>query len=127
MAGSAVVGWKLDSDERSALLLRLPPAFPDAVANHVTLKSHVGPDEPLPPAATGEIVGEATDGVGVQAMIVCIDGTTDRPGGGTYHITWSLDRAAGRTAIESNDVIAQRGWSRIDPPIAVSLTPALMS
>ena len=48
-----------------------------------------------------------TDG----AMVVRIGGTTDRQGGGTYHITWSLDREAGRRAKESNDVIAELGWS----------------
>jgi hypothetical protein len=55
-------------------------------------------------------------------MVVEIDGTTDRPGGGTYHITWSL--ADGRKAKESNDVLAAKGWQRLDEAIAVKLDPA---
>src|SRR3546814_9902597 len=51
------------------------------------------------------------DGEGLQALIVSIDGSTDRPDGSTYHITWSLDRSRGRKAVQSNDVIAERGRS----------------
>jgi hypothetical protein len=53
--------------------------------------------------------------------VVRIGGSTDRPDGGTYHITWSL--AEGRDAKESNDVIAARGWQPVDPPIEVRLQP----
>ena len=35
-----------------------------------------------------------------------LDGTTDRPDGSTYHITWSL--GPGREAHESNDVLRDR-------------------
>jgi hypothetical protein len=43
-------------------------------------------------------VGEADDGAGVQALVVRIGGTTERPDGAIYHITWSL--AEGREARE---------------------------
>ena len=47
-----------------------------------------------------------------------IDGTTDRPDGSTYHITWSL--GPGRQARESNDVLRERGWEAISThPIPV--------
>jgi hypothetical protein len=55
-------------------------------------------------------------------MVVAIDGTTDRPGGGTFHITWSL--ADGRRAVESNDVIRERGWERFEQPLDIRLEPA---
>jgi hypothetical protein len=111
-------GWLLDEDERAALLVRLPARHGEAIAHHVTLSVR---DEttPTPTATTGEIVGQADDG-GVQAMVVRIDGTTERPGGGTYHITWSL--AEGRSPRESNDVIAQR-WTAFDAPVAIRLAP----
>jgi len=57
-----------------------------------------------------------------SSAAVAISGTTDRPGGGTYHITWSL--ATGRTAKESNDVISRQGWERFERPIAATLVPA---
>ncbi|MDB5454099.1 MAG: hypothetical protein JWO33_2677 [Caulobacteraceae bacterium] len=117
-----VLGWKLDRAERQALLAALPPAYPEPVADHVTLESRVEANAKPPQNAVGEIVGVADDGQGVQAMVVAIDGTTDRPGGGTFHITWSLDRTKGREAKESNDVMAERGWTALETPRLVTLT-----
>jgi hypothetical protein len=57
-------------------------------------------------------------------MVVTIDGDTARPDGSTFHITWSL--GSGRRARESNDVLRDFGWSELDEPIPVSLTPARM-
>jgi hypothetical protein len=55
-------------------------------------------------------------------MVVRIGGTTDRPDGSTYHITWSLED--GRRAKESNDVLAARQWVMFDLPMPVKLKPA---
>jgi len=52
---------------------------------------------------------------------VQLDGTTDRPDGSTYHITWSL--GAGRKARESNDILREKGWEPL-APIGISLEPA---
>jgi len=54
--------------------------------------------------------------------VVELDGTTDRPDGSTYHITWSL--GPGREAVESNDVLGDKGWTPIDRPIPIELRPA---
>lgn len=122
VGGDTVIGWLVDPGERAALLVRLPPTYSNVVAHHVTLRSKSSTAAPLPPAATCEIVGRANDGAGVEAMVVKIDGTTDRPDGSTFHITWSL--AEGRRARESNDVIAARGWSPLPEPIPVTVRPA---
>ena len=66
----------------------------------------------MPETDRAIIAGRADDGTGVEAMVVEIAGTTTRPAGGTYHITWSL--AKGREARESNDVIAAYGWVPVD-------------
>jgi hypothetical protein len=120
--GRSVIGWKLDRAERDALLARFPPAHARAIADHVTLRAHVHTASLLPPVAMGAIVGRSLDGDGVEAMVVEVDGSTARPDGGTYHITWSL--AAGRKAVESNAVIAKQGWQPVDPPVPVRLVPA---
>ena len=113
-------GWLLDPGDREALLRRFPPRYAETIAHHVTLT--FGDQAALPPAATeGEIVGWTDDGQGVQALVVRIGGTTDRPDGSTYHVTWSL--AAGREARESNDVIARLGWTAVPAPIPVRLQP----
>jgi hypothetical protein len=119
-AKSFYTGWLLDPQDREALLQRFPPRYAELVAHHVTLK--FGDRSGPPPTETaGEIVGVADDGRGVEAMVVRIAGTTDRPDGSTYHITWSL--APGRQARESNQVIARRGWTWLPQPVPIRLEP----
>ena len=120
--GDTVVGWKLDRDQRRELLQQFPPKFKNVVADHVTLRSRAARRAPLPDETHGEIVGRADDGKGVEAMVVSIGGTTDRPDGSTYHITWSLED--GRRAKESNDVLASHEWQMFDLPMPVMLKPA---
>lgn len=116
------IGWLLDEADRATLLARFPPAWPDVIAHHVTLAS--ASSDPLPAAIAGEVVGQVNDGEGLQALVVAIHGTTDRPDDSTYHITWSLDKARGRRAIESNEVLREQGWDRLDTPIPIRLTPS---
>lgn len=116
----SVVGWLLAERDREKLLQQFPPRYENAVAHHVTLKTEAQ-QEALPPEVEAEMVGRTDDGSGVQAMVVAIDGTTERPDGSTYHITWSLGE--GRRARESNDVLKERGWEKLDHPIPISLEP----
>jgi hypothetical protein len=120
--GDTVIGWKLDRDQRKELLQQFPPKYRNVVADHVTLRSRASRGAALPDETLGEIVGRADDGKGVEAMVVGIAGTTDRPDGSTYHITWSLED--GRRAKESNDVIRDCGWEAFDLPMPVKLLPA---
>jgi hypothetical protein len=113
------VGWALDRGQRRELLERFPARYEQAVADHVTLKFGER-NAALPTETSGQIVGVADDGRGVQAMVVSIGGTTDRPDGSTYHITWSL--SPGRKAKESNDVIRENGWVPVEP-LPVKLEP----
>jgi hypothetical protein len=115
-----VSGWRIDRGEREALLRRFPPRYETTVADHVTY-GHVDRSE-LPPHERAELVGRADDGAGVEAMVVCLGGSHERPTGGTYHITWSL--GPGREAVESNDVIAARGWQPLEETASVGLEPA---
>ena len=116
-----VTGWTLPEEDRAALLTRFPPRYANVVAHHVTLAVGATPDTPLPPAVTARIVGRADDGRSLECLVAELDGTTDRPDGSTYHITWSLGE--GRRARESNDVLREQGWDPVDP-IPVALTPA---
>ena len=118
--GKRIIGWRVDREQRVELLQQFPPRYETIVADHVTLESWT--DAPLPEPAVGEIIGRADDGEGVEALVVSIEGSSDRPAGGTYHITWSL--AEGRAARESNDVIDTEGWADLDLPVPVTLHPA---
>lgn len=121
-SGGSTIGWKLDRDQRRELVQQFPPKFFNLVADHVTLKSKAAADAPLPQETDAEIVGRVDDGKGVEAMVVAIGGTTDRPDGSTYHITWSLED--GREAKESNDVLRQRQWIMFELPMPIRLHPA---
>ena len=118
----SVTGWKLNRDQRAQLLERFPPRYAEVIADHVTLRVGASADTPLPRRAPARIVGRADDGTSLECMVVELDGTTDRPDGSTYHITWSL--GPGRKARESNDVLRDRGWDHLDAPVPVDLEPA---
>jgi hypothetical protein len=123
MAKPAIVtGWKLPEVERELLLRRFPPKYEKVVADHVTLRVGATPATPLPNKPQAQVVGRADDGSSLECLVVELDGTTDRPDGSTYHITWS--HRPHRKARESNDVLRERGWSHIDAPIPVELEPA---
>lgn len=117
-------GWRLEPRERRALLAEFRPVYADVIADHVTLEGpSVAKPEP-PPDVEAEIVGTVDDGKGVQALVVEIDGTTHRPDGGIYHITWSIDRKRGRKPVHSNDAIAHLGWQALPRPRRIRLQPA---
>jgi len=120
--GRSVVCWKLDRSQRAELLERLEPVYESAVADHVTLAARVADGTPLPDEVVAEVVGRIDDGRGVEALVVSIDGTSDRPDGSTYHVTWSL--GPGRQARESNDVLATYRWEPVGERIPLALTPA---
>jgi hypothetical protein len=117
-----VSGWKLPRDEREMLLQRFPAKYDNVIADHVTLRVGATAETPLPPRREARIVGRADDGASLECLVVELDGTTDRPDGSTYHITWSL--GPGRKARESNDVLRDRGWQALDRPIPIELEPA---
>ena len=120
-ADEVTIGWALNRSQRRELLAKFEPTYPNVIADHVTLKVRVPAATPLPADRQGEIVGRVDDEQGVEAMVVRIGGATDRPGGGVYHITWSLDE--GREAVESNAVIAQLGWAALPQPMPIILEP----
>jgi len=120
--GGTVVGWSLDRGQRAELLARFEPRYGNVVADHVTLAAKVARDASLPDEVRAEAVGHIYDDQGVEALVVAIEGTTDRPDGSTYHITWSL--GPGRRARESNDVLARAPWQPLREPIPLVLTPA---
>ena len=118
--GHSVVGWKLERGERTELLEQFEPVYGNVIADHVTLAARVAADTPLPGETIAEVVGRIDDEQGVEALVVAIHGTTDRPDGSTYHVTWSL--GPGRHAKESNDALAAHPWQPIDP-VPLTLTP----
>lgn len=119
-----VMGWLLNHEDRERLLAAVPAAYVRVVAHHVTLSINTPADASLPTERSGTVVGLANDGNGVQALVVEIGGTVQRPDGSVFHITWSL--ADGRRAVESNDVIGRLGWTPLPDRVQFQLEPQLL-
>ena len=117
-----VTGWKLGEADRAMLLHQFPPEYENTVADHVTLRIGATAETPLPREVSARVVGRADDGKGLECLVAELDGTTERPDGSTYHITWSL--GPGRKARESNDVLRDKGWDYIETPLDIALIPA---
>ncbi len=117
-----VIGRKLPPDARARLLDHFPPKYANVIADHVTLRTGANSSTSLPSRVQAQIVGRADDGESLECLVVELDGSTDRPDGSTYHITWSL--GPGRKARESNDVLKRCGWTRLEAALPVDLTPA---
>lgn len=111
----SVIGWLVDEAQRPGLLDRFRPIYEKTIAHHVTLRANVPDDAPLPPEATAQIVGEADDGKGVQALVVELDGATGRPDGSTYHITCRWRRAARRARATTSSATTAGRRSRARP------------
>lgn len=106
-------GYLLTDKGRSDLLTHIEPIFPDVIAHHVTYE--FGIYDQLPPDATYvRAVAQASNDK-VQAVVVMVNGAMIRPDGGIYHITLSLDKAAGAKAVDSNVLIKESDWDTIDP------------
>ncbi len=120
----AISGWKLDHEERKKLLKRFPPRWPDVLADHITYVVYSHRHVSLPNQTSARIIGSVDDGDGVQAMIVEINGSTERPDGNTFHITWSLDRTRGLNPSDSNAVIRENDWLLFAKPVKINIHPA---
>lgn len=107
----------LDNDARRALLDHVPPKYPDVIAHHITEKFGIPkPTEPVRSYAVHvTVVGCTDDDNGVQAAVVEVNGSTTRKDGSTYHITISIDRSLGRKPVDSNRVIKEKGWTKVQP------------
>lgn len=127
--------WQIGEAERQRLLALFPPSYPDVVAHHITY--HYGSDE-LPLPAHMEIVGHTDNGHGVEALVVAVynldqhgevisGGGHTRRDGGTYHVTWSIDRDAGCRSAHSNRAIADMGFTALASPIPFLAEPAVLS
>ena len=111
--------WLLSGKDRSTLLAAFPPKFPDVIAHHVTITQGKFKNLSMPPEAVMEVIGYATDGIGLEALVVRVNGSSKRDDGRVYHITWSIDRVAGYKPADSNGVIEAYGWEDVVPEIKV--------
>jgi hypothetical protein len=92
--------YLLDRANRRKLMKVFQPKY-NLVAHHVTHEFGVS-EQDVPPSATLCVVGYVDDG-SLEALIVEVNGSTRRPDGGTYHLTWSKTKE--RRANDANDIL----------------------
>lgn len=108
-------GYELTQQARSELMAHIEPMHPDVIAHHVT--HDFGVYESLPPDTNTVRVTAMASNDKVQAAIVKVNGTTVREYGDSfYHITISIDRAAGGKPNDSNALVKDsKNWQAVDP------------
>lgn len=98
--------YVLTEKSRQKLAYLYPPKYQDFIGHHITEQFGVGPDTPAPDEPVLiQVVGYIDNGEGVEGFLVEIDGESDRPNGGKYHITWSIDRSKGFKPVNTNDYV----------------------
>ena len=102
--------YNLTKASRRELMKVFPPKH-NLVAHHVTVEFDVVKDTPVPGYAELKVVGYASDDT-LEALVVSVGGTTTRPDGKVFHLTWS--KTSDRSSNDSNAVIAD-GWTPVDP------------
>jgi hypothetical protein len=111
----------IDDQTREMLLEHFPPSFPDVIAHHVTNRFGVKREDnrPFGEQFVLDVVGIARR-EGLEALVISRVNSTVRPDGGTYHMTWSLDRSLGVKPADSNELV-DGGWDAV-PPVRFSAT-----
>jgi len=116
----------LDEESRMMLLMKYPPKYSKVIAHHVTLEFGVPSDTPPPNYADVKLMGYTDSGDGLEALVVSVNGSTKRPDGKIYHITWSLDPDK-YSPKDSNDLLTSRVnlWKMV-VPVELATTPAIL-
>lgn len=83
--------YVLSDASRNELAEKYPPTYSKFVGHHVTVKFGVPAGTEPPEEADVRVLGIKDSGDGLEALVVSVNGSTERPDGGTYHITWSLE------------------------------------
>lgn len=101
--------YTLSNGVRESLKMQFPPKFSDFIGQHITVWFGGNPPDVvlsgLGQVSHVKVIGYAAD-ESLEALVVAVDGESERPDGKVYHITWSLDREQGRKPVDSNAVIA---------------------
>jgi len=118
---SGYEAFVLDDATRARLAKLFVPSYPEWVGHHVTNRFGVLREDnrSFGSVHNFEVVGYAHKD-GIEALVVSRNGSTKRPDGKVYHLTWSLDRSKGWKPVDSNRIIAE-GYTSV-PSCAFTAT-----
>lgn len=118
--GKGYIAYNLSPESKADLLRLFPPKFEKVVAHHATHQFGVDSSAALPERKPLKVVGYASDDK-LECAVVEVGGSTNRPDGGTYHITLSL--GAGASAKMSNELLKEKGWEPIESTLLLASDP----
>jgi hypothetical protein len=95
-------GYELEAGSRQKLIDLFPPKYPNFIGHHITEQFGMKDGEIPKQPQKVFVVGYIDNGEDVEGLLIEIDGTTVRPSGGQYHITWSIDRSKGAKPVHTN-------------------------
>lgn len=95
-------GYEIERGSRNKLIALYPPKYPNVLGHHITEEFGVKDGKPPKQPRQVFVIGYINNGENVEGFLVAIDGVTDRPSGGKYHITWSIDRSKGAKPFHTN-------------------------
>lgn len=117
-------GYEISKRSRELLHKKYPPQYETFLGHHITEKFGV-PDDHPPPDNPGKVfVIAKLEGEGIEGFLVSLGGQIDRPGGGRYHLTWSLDKTKGVKPVDTNKLVYDPKWIE---PIEITVTPKTFS
>jgi hypothetical protein len=119
-----IIGWIIEPTDLLRMRTLLPPKYVPVYSPHCTLSLGGHQYLELPGPEICKVYGKVDDDMGVEALLVSINGSKVRPDGRIFHITWSL--AEGRKPRESNDVICWNLPAALEERIEASLIPAFI-
>lgn len=118
--------YTLTEKSRKVLYYLNPPKYPEVIGHHITERFGIPEKTPIPKKPElVQVVGYFDSGDGIEGFLVEVNGSSKRPDGGLYHITWSLDRGAGYKPVHSNKFVEQA--KRLSTPVTIEVTPELLN
>lgn len=83
--------YVITDESQKKLEEKFPPKYSKFIGHHVTVDFGVSKDAVIPEEANLKILGRRDSADGIEALVLSVNGETQRPDGGIYHITWSLE------------------------------------
>ena len=116
--------YELTEESRERLLRERTLSFPKVITHHITYRF---PDEEPPPPITDFSVIGFSQGDAIECWVVSLDGEVNRPSGGFFHITASLDPEQGAKPVDSNGLLESCGWETLTEPIPIHAVGKLIT
>ncbi len=118
--------YVLTEETRDRLTEKFPPTYSKFIGHHVTIDFGVPEDTEIPESADIQVPGKKDSGDGLEALVVAVNGETQRQDGSIYHITWSLE--PDKYSPKDSNVLLKNAFFKykMGMPISIDTEPTLL-